>query len=67
MVNGVSTTYKKVTKIVDGVVQKETTVYDDMSKTLLGTLTTIAEKTFNGITTTTQQAVDTYADGSQHI
>lgn len=67
MVNGVSTTYKKVTKIVDGVVQKETTVYDDMSKTLLGTLTTIAEKTFNGITTTTQQAVETYADGSQHI
>lgn len=67
MVNGVSTTYKKVTKIVDGVVQKETKVYDDMSKTLLGTLTTIAEKTFNGITTTTQQAVETYADGSQHI
>lgn len=67
MVNGVSTTYKKVTKIVDGVVQKETTVYDDMSKTLLGTLTTIAEKTFNGITTTTQQSVETYADGSQHI
>lgn len=67
MVNGVSTTYKKVTKIVDGVVQKETKVYDDMSKTLLGTLTTIAEKTFNGITTTTQEAVETYADGSQHI
>lgn len=67
MVNGVSTTYKKVTKIVDGVVQKETKVYDDMSKTLLGTLTTIAEKTFNGITTTTQQAVETYADGIQHI
>lgn len=67
MVNGVSTTYKKVTKIVDGVVQKETKVYDDMSKTLLGTLTTIAEKTFNGITTTTQQSVETYADGSQHI
>lgn len=67
MVNGVSTTYKKVTKIVDGAVQKKTKVYDDMSKTLLGTLTTIAEKTFNGITTTTQQAVETYADGSQHI
>ena len=67
MVNGVATTYKKVTKTVDGVVQKETKVYDDMSKTLLGTLTTIAEKTFNGITTTTQQAVETYADGSQHI
>ncbi len=67
MVNGVSTTYKKVTKIVDGVVQKETKVYDDMSKTLLGTLTTIVEKTFNGTTTTTQEAVETYADGSQHI
>lgn len=67
MVNGVATTYKKVTKTVDGVVQKETKVYDDMSKTLLGTQTTIAEKTFNNITTTTQQAVETYADGSQHI
>lgn len=71
MVNGVATTYTLVTKkITDANGKISTTtkkVYADMSKTLLGTLTTIAEKTFNGITTTTQQAVETYADGSQHI
>ena len=71
MVNGVATTYTIVTKKVTDANGKISTttkkVYADMSKTLLGTLTTIAEKTFNGITTTTQQAVETYADGSQHI
>lgn len=71
MVNGVATTYTLVTKKVTDANGKISTttkkVYDDMSKTLLGTLTTIAEKTFNGITTTTQEAVETYADGSQHI
>lgn len=71
MVNGVATTYTLVTKKVTDASGKISTttkkVYADMSKTLLGTLTTIAEKTFNGITTTTQQAVETYADGSQHI
>ena len=71
MVNGVATTYTLVTKKVTDTSGKISTttkkVYADMSKTLLGTLTTIAEKTFNGITTTTQQAVETYADGSQHI
>lgn len=71
MVNGVATTYTLVTKkITDANGKISTTtkkVYADMSKTLLGTLTTIAEKTFNGITTTTQQSVETYADGSQHI
>lgn len=71
MVNGVATTYTLVTKKVTDANGKINTttkkVYADMSKTLLGTLTTIAEKTFNGITTTTQQAVETYADGSQHI
>lgn len=71
MVNGVSTTYTLVTKRVTDAIGKISTttkkVYADMSKTLLGTLTTIAEKTFNGITTTTQQAVETYADGSRHI
>lgn len=70
MVNGVATTYTLVTKKVTDTNGKISTttkkVYADMSKTLLGTLTTIAEKTFNGITTT-QQAVETYADGSQHI
>lgn len=71
MVNGVTTTYTLVTKKVTDANGKISTttkkVYADMSKTLLGTLTTIAEKTFNGITTTTQEAVETYADGSQHI
>lgn len=71
MVNGVATTYTLVTKKVTDANGKISTttkkVYADMSKTLLGTLTAIAEKTFNGITTTTQQAVETYADGSQHI
>lgn len=71
MVNGVATTYTLVTKKVTDTNGKISTttkkVYADMSKTLLGTLITIAEKTFNGITTTTQQAVETYADGSQHI
>lgn len=71
MVNGVATTYTLVTKKVTDANGKISTttkkVYADMSKTLLGTLTTIAEKTFNGITTTTQQAVETYADGSKHI
>jgi tape measure domain-containing protein len=71
MVNGVATTYTLVTKKVTDANGKISTttkkVYADMSKTLLGTLTIIAEKTFNGITTTTQQAVETYADGSQHI
>ncbi len=65
MVNGVATTYTLVTKKVTDANGKISTttkkVYADMSKTLLGTLTTIAEKTFNGITTTTQQAVETYA------
>lgn len=71
MVNGVATTYTLVTKKVTDANGKISTttkkVYADMSKTLLGALTTIAEKTFNGITTTTQQAVETYADGSRHI
>ncbi len=71
MVNGVATTYTLVTKKVTDANGKISTttkkVYADMSKNLLGTLTTIAEKTFNGITTTTQEAVETYADGSQHI
>lgn len=71
MVNGVATTYTLVTKKVTDANGKISTttkkVYADMSKTMLGTLTTIAEKTFNGITTTTQEAVETYADGSQHI
>lgn len=67
MVNGVATTYKKVNTVVNGVVTKTTKVYDDMSKTLTGTLTKIAETTFDGITTKIQEATEKYADGSEHV
>lgn len=67
MVNGVETTYKKVETRVNGTVTKVTKTYDDMSKTLLGTFTNVSEITFNGITTKVQQAVEKYADGSEHI
>jgi len=67
MVNGVVTTYKKVNTVVDGVVTKTTKVYDDMSKTLTGTLTKVAETTFDGITTKIQEATEKYADGSEHV
>lgn len=67
MVNGVATTYKQVETKVNGTVTKVTKTYDDMSKTLLGTFTNVSETTFNGITTKVQQAVEKYADGSEHI
>ena len=67
MVNGVATTYKKVNTVVDGVVTKTTKVYDDMSKTLTGTLTKVAETTFDGITTKIQEATEKYADGREHV
>ena len=67
MVNGVATTFKQVETKVNGTVTKVTKTYDDMSKTLLGTFTNVSESTFNGITTKVQQAVEKYADGSEHI
>lgn len=71
MVNGVATTYTLVTKKVTDANGKISTttkkVYADMSKTLTGTLTKVAETTFDGITTKVQQAVEKYADGSEHI
>ena len=67
MVNGVATTFKQVETKVNGTVTKVTKTYDDMSKTLLGTFTNVSETTFNGITTKVQQAVEKYADGSEHI
>ena len=67
MVNGVATTYKQVETKVNGTVTKVTKTYDDMSKTLLGTFTNVSETTLNGITTKVQQAVEKYADGSEHI
>ena len=67
MVNGVATTYKKVSTVVDGVVTKTTKVYDDMSQVLSGTLTKVAESTFAGITTKVQEVTETYADGSEHV
>lgn len=65
--NGVATTFKQVETKVNGTVTKVTKTYDDMSKTLLGTFTNVSETTFNGITTKVQQAVEKYADGSEHI
>ena len=67
MVNGVATTFKQVETKVNGTVTKVTKTYDDMSKTLLGTFTNVSETIFDGITTKVQQAVEKYADGSQHI
>ena len=67
MVNGVATTFKQVETKVNGTVTKVTKTYDDMSKTLLGTFTNISETTVDGITTKVQQAVEKYADGSEHI
>lgn len=71
MVNGVATTYTIVTKKVTDANGKISTttkkVYADMSKTLTGTLTKVAETTFDGITTKIQEATEKYADGSEHI
>mgnify|MGYP002699996620 CR=1 FL=1 len=64
MVNGVATTFKQVEIEVNGKVTKVTKTYDDMSKTILGTLTSVSETTFNGITTKIQEIVKTAADGS---
>lgn len=64
MVNGVATTFKQVEIKVNGTVTKVTKTYDDMSKTILGTLTSVSETTFNGITTKIQEIVKTAADGS---
>ena len=66
MVNGIATTFKQVETKVNGTVTKTTKVYDDMSKVLTGTQTKVAESTFAGITTKVQQAVEKYADGSEH-
>ena len=66
MVNGVATTFKQVETKVNGTVTKVTKTYDDMSKTLLGAFTNVSETTFDGITTKVQ-AVEKYADGSEHI
>ena len=67
MVNGVATTFKQVETKVNGTFTKVTKTYDDMSKTLLGTFTNVSETTFDGIITKVQQAVEKYADGSEHI
>ena len=67
MVNGVATTFKQVETKVNGTVTKVTKTYDDMSKTLLGTLVTTATKLVDGVSTVTQQTTEKYADGSEHI
>ena len=66
--NGVATTFKQVETKVNGTVTKVTKTYDDMSKRCWAPLlTNVSETTFNGITTKVQQAVEKYADGSEHI
>lgn len=67
MVNGVATTFKQVETKVNGTVTKVTKTYDDMSKTLLGTLVTTATKLVDGVSTVTQQTTEKYADNSEHI
>lgn len=67
MVNGVATTFKQVETKVNGTVTKVTKTYDDMSKTLLGTLVTTATKLVDGVSTVTQQTTEKYADDSEHI
>lgn len=67
MVNGVATTFKQVETKVNGTVTKTTKTYDDMSKTLLSTLTGTTTKTVAGITTAIQRVTEKYADGSEHI
>lgn len=67
MVNGVATTFKQVETKVNGTVTKVTKTYDDMSKTLLGTLVATATKLVDGVSTVTQQTTEKYADGSEHI
>lgn len=67
MVNGVATTFKQVETKVNGTVTKVTKTYDDMSKTLLGTLVTTATKLVDGVSTVTQQTTEKYADGSERI
>lgn len=67
MVNGFATTFKQVETKVNGTVTKTTKTYDDMSKTLLSTLTGTTTKTVAGITTAIQRVTEKYADGSEHI
>lgn len=67
MVNGIATTYTLVTKTVDGVTQKVTKSYADMSQVLTGTLKSTATEYKNGATVNTAEVTKIYADDSRHI
>lgn len=67
MVAGIATTYTLVTKTVDGVTEKVTKSYADMSKVLTDTLKSTSTTYKNGATITTTDVNKIYADGSKHI
>ena len=67
MVNGVEREYTQVTTKVDGVTQKVTKSYTDMSKVLTDTAKKTATSYKDGATITSAEVTKTYADGSSHV
>ena len=67
MVNGVEREYTTVTTKVDGVTQKVTKSYADMSKVLTDTAKKTATSYKDGATVTTAEVTKIYADGSRHV
>ena len=67
MVNGVEREYTLVTTKVDGVTQKVTKSYADMSKVLTDTAKKTATSYKDGATVTTAEVTKIYADGSHHV
>ena len=67
MVNGVEREYTLVTTKVDGVTQKVTKSYADMSKVLTDTAKKTATSYKDGATVTTAEVTKIYADGSRHV
>lgn len=64
LVNGVETTYKTVTTKVNGEVTNITKTYDDMSKSVAKTISTLATQTIAGVTKMVQTTKQVAADGS---
>lgn len=67
MVNGVEREYTTVITKVDGVTQKVTKAYADMSKVLTDTAKKTATSYKDGATVTTAEVTKIYADGSRHV
>lgn len=67
MVNGVEREYTLVTTKVDGVTQKVTKSYADMSKVLTDTAKKTSTSYKDGATVTTAEVTKIYADGSRHV